>query len=65
MVDEILRSPGLVGDRGGAHVDAKLTVERGEDLLIVDGAILRDFTQAIGRTDHLSHPHPAAGEQAT
>ena len=40
-----------------------MAVERGEDILIVNRSILRDFSESIGRTDDLPHFHPAPREQ--
>ena len=40
-------------------------VQRGEHFLEGHGAILGRFTQAVRRSDHLSGPHSAAGQQRT
>lgn len=63
MIDQILRSTGLIGDRRIADVDAQPVVECGEDLLVVDRTILWDFAQAVRRTDYLADAHPAARQE--
>ncbi len=59
MIDQILRTPRLIGNRRVAHVDAQSVIKRGEHFLIVDRAELRDFAQTIRGADDLPHPHPA------
>ena len=44
-------------------VDAQVVVERGEDFLEVDRAVLGLGAQAIGRADDLAGAHAAAGQQ--
>ena len=62
-VEQEMRAVGGVVDHGVLDVDAELVIERGEDILIVHGPILRFLAQAVGRTDHLAHPHAAAGQE--
>ena len=47
VIDEVLWSSRLIGDCRVADVDAEPVVKRGEDFLIVDRAILRDFTKSV------------------
>ena len=49
VIDEVLRTPRLIGDRGTADVDAKSVVQRCEYLLVVDRSVLWDFAQAVRR----------------
>ncbi len=55
-VEQILGPSGVIGNGGGAHVDAELPIECGEHVLIVNGSVLRHFSQAIRRADDLTHP---------
>lgn len=47
MIDEVLWSSSLIGDRGVSDINPETVVERGEDFLIVDRAILRDFAKSV------------------
>ena len=60
-----MRAVGGVVDHGVLDVDAKLVIQRGEDVLVVHRAILRFLAQAVGRTDDLAHAHAAAGQKGT
>jgi hypothetical protein len=53
-LDEILRSSSRVDDLGDLGVDAQVVVERGDDLLHVDGSILGMLAEAVGRADGLA-----------
>ena len=62
-VEQEVGAVGGVVDHGVLDVDAELVIERGEDILIMHGPILRFLAQAVGRTDDLAHAHAAAGQE--
>ena len=62
-VEQVLWAAAVVGDRHMAGVDPELTIERREDVLIVDRPILGDFAEAVGGSDHLTGRQTTAGEQ--
>ena len=64
-IEEILRAAVGIANCGYIRVDAELVVERCKYVLIMDRPILRDFAQAICRSDHLAHAHAATGQQRT
>lgn len=47
VIDEVLRPSRLIGDRGVSDINPETVVERVEDFLIVDRAILRDFAKSV------------------
>ena len=63
--NQVLWPAGGVDDRHLARVNAEIVIERGKDLLKVDGPLAGFFAQAIGRADHLSATNAAAGQECT
>src|SRR5262245_30309706 len=63
FLDEKLGAAGGIGEAGLRHVDAQVLVERGEDLLEVDGTLGGFFAEAVGGADDLADAHSAAGEE--
>src|SRR5262245_30558782 len=57
-----LRAAGRVGDRRRLGVETHVAVERREDVAEADRPVLRIAADAVGRADHLTGLHPAAGQ---
>src|SRR5687768_12827186 len=65
MLQQVLGAAGVVSECGGGGVDAEVVVERGEDVLVVEGAVLDRLAQVVGRADGLAVAEAAASEEAT
>src|SRR5260370_28593777 len=63
-IDQVLRAACWIVDVDRVRVDAQVTVDGGDDLAGVDGALGRIFSQAVGRADHLAGAHTAADQEA-
>ena len=65
VFDQVLWSTAEVRQLDVTDVEPELSVERGEDLLVVDRSVLGHFGKAIGRTNDLPHLHAATSQDAS